>query len=96
MSMPSPISTSSPKRSGPARHAFVRATKQGEIGKAAALIKATEIRTSAAKVYFNYSRPFLIDGSTTRLVSDNVIAQDDFPSGHCGAAAASPGRSWRW
>ena len=66
-------------------------TKQGEIGKAAALIKATEIRTSAAKVYLNYSRPLLIDGSTTRLVPDNVIAQDGapysdsggvFPSGH--------------
>ena len=76
MSMPSPISTSSPKRSGPGLGMpSSELTKQGEIGKAAALIKATEIRTSAAKVYLNYSRPLLIDGSTTWLVPDNVIAQ---------------------
>lgn len=71
--------------------AFLRAYEKGEIGKAAALIKATEISTAAAKTYFNYPRPFLVDGNTIRLVPDAYVAADGvpytatggaFPSGH--------------
>ncbi len=72
-------------------HAFLRAYDKGEIGKAAALIKASEISTSAAKTYFNYPRPFLIDGNSIQLVPDNDVTEDGavyksaggaFPSGH--------------
>ncbi len=71
--------------------AFLRAYQAGEIGKAAALIKTTELSTGAAKTYFNYPRPFLIDGTAVRLVPDEYVAKDGvpytasggaFPSGH--------------
>lgn len=71
--------------------AFLAAYDKGEISKAAALIKATEVSTGAAKGYFNYPRPFLIDGNAVQLVNDNYVAKDGapysatggaFPSGH--------------
>lgn len=71
--------------------AFLQAYEKGEIRKAAALIKATEVSTGAAKAYFNYPRPFLIDGNTIQLVPDAYVARDGapysasagaFPSGH--------------
>lgn len=71
--------------------AFLTAYDKGEIGKAAALIKASEVSTSAAKKHFNYSRPFLIKGNTIHLVADETIVKDNqpysadegsFPSGH--------------
>ncbi|WP_412065751.1 acid phosphatase [Rhizobium sp. SYY.PMSO] len=71
--------------------AFLKAYEAGEIGKAAALIKASEISTGAAKAYFNYPRPFLIDNSTIQPVPDNSVSGDGtpyaasggaFPSGH--------------
>jgi len=71
--------------------AFLTAYDKGELGKAAALIKATEISTSAAKKHFDYKRPFLIAGNTIHLVADDVVVKDNkaytadggsFPSGH--------------
>ncbi|WP_039057829.1 phosphatase PAP2 family protein [Enterobacter sp. Bisph1] len=72
-------------------NAFLTAYDKGELGKAAALIKATEISTGAAKKHFNYKRPFLIAGNTVHLVPDDVVVKDNqpysadggaFPSGH--------------
>ncbi|MBK0093431.1 MULTISPECIES: phosphatase PAP2 family protein [Erwiniaceae] len=71
--------------------AFLTAYDKGELGKAAALIKASEVSTGAAKDHFNNPRPFLIDGNTIHLVPDDVIVKDgkpyssgagSFPSGH--------------
>ncbi|QCR35647.1 phosphatase PAP2 family protein [Nissabacter sp. SGAir0207] len=71
--------------------AFLTAYDKGELGKAAALIKASEVSTGAAKKHFNYSRPFLQTGNTIHLVPDDVVIGDDhpytadggaFPSGH--------------
>ena len=71
--------------------AFLAAYDKGEIGKAAALIKASEVSTSAAKKHFNYPRPFLHEGNTIHLVPDDVVVKDNvrytadggsFPSGH--------------
>jgi membrane-associated phospholipid phosphatase len=71
--------------------AFLAAYDKGELSKAAALIKATEISTSAAKKAFNYPRPFLATGNSIHLVPDNVVIHDgkpytadggSFPSGH--------------
>ncbi|QTF08463.1 phosphatase PAP2 family protein [Brenneria izadpanahii] len=72
-------------------NAFITAYNQGEISKAAALIKASEVSTSAAKAHFNYPRPFLQPDNTIHLVPDNVVVKDNkpysatggaFPSGH--------------
>ncbi|KJV47600.1 phosphoesterase PA-phosphatase [Pantoea sp. BL1] len=71
--------------------AFIAAYDKGEINKAAALIKASEVSTSAAKKHFNYPRPFLHEGNTIHLVPDDVVVKDNvrytadggsFPSGH--------------
>ena len=71
--------------------AFLAAYDKGEISKAAALIKASEVSTSAAKKHFNYPRPFLHEGNTIHLVPDDVVVKDNvrytadggsFPSGH--------------
>lgn len=70
--------------------AFLRAYNKGELGKAAALIKASEVSTSAAKKQFNYPRPFLVT-TTLHPVPDNAVVKDNkpytategsFPSGH--------------
>ncbi len=71
--------------------AFISAYDKGELGKAAALIKASEVSTSAAKKHFNYPRPFLVQGNSIHLVADDVVVKDtkpytadggSFPSGH--------------
>ncbi|NIG13145.1 phosphatase PAP2 family protein [Pantoea sp. Cy-640] len=71
--------------------AFLAAYDKGEIAQAAALIKASEVSTSAAKKHFNYPRPFLQPGNTIHLVPDDVVINDNqrytadggsFPSGH--------------
>lgn len=71
--------------------AFLTAYDKGELNKAAALIKATEISTSAAKKHFHYPRPFQVEGNSIKLVADDVVVQDNhpytadggaFPSGH--------------
>lgn len=71
--------------------AFIAAYNKGELSKAAALIKASEVSTSAAKKHFDYKRPFQIDGNTIHLVPDDVVIKDNtpytanggsFPSGH--------------
>ena len=71
--------------------AFIAAYDKGELSKAAALIKASEVSTSAAKKHFNYPRPFLHEGNTIHLVPDDVVVKDNvrytadggsFPSGH--------------
>lgn len=71
--------------------AFIAAYDKGELSKAAALIKATEISTGEAKKHFNYKRPFLIEGNTIHQVPDDVVVKDNkpyaadggsFPSGH--------------
>lgn len=71
--------------------AFLSAYDKGELSKAAALIKASEVSTGAAKKHFNNPRPFLIQGNTIHLVPDDVVVKDNkpytadggsFPSGH--------------
>lgn len=71
--------------------AFLTAYDKGELGKAAALIKASEVSTSAAKKYFHYPRPFQVPGNTIHLTPDDVVVKDghpytadgaSFPSGH--------------
>ncbi|CAO95511.1 acid phosphatase [Erwinia tasmaniensis] len=71
--------------------AFIRAYNKGELSKAAALIKASEVSTSEAKKHFGYPRPFLIPANTIHLVPDSAIVKDNhpytadggaFPSGH--------------
>ncbi|MDE1996884.1 MAG: phosphatase PAP2 family protein [Rhizobiaceae bacterium] len=69
--------------------AFLTAYEKGEISKAAALIKATEVSTGAAKSYFNYPRPFLIDGNAIQLVHDNYVAKDGVPYSASGGAFPS-------
>ncbi|WP_312626873.1 phosphatase PAP2 family protein [Scandinavium sp.] len=71
--------------------AFLAAYDKGELSKAAALIKASEVSTGAAKKHFNYARPFLAQGNTIHLVPDDTVVKDNkpytagggsFPSGH--------------
>lgn len=71
--------------------AFIRAYDKGELGKAAALLKASEVSTGEAKKHFDYKRPFLIPGNTIHLVPDSAVVKDNhpytadggsFPSGH--------------
>jgi len=75
--------------------AFLNAYNKGEIGKAAALIKASEVSTGAAKSHFNYPRPFLMPGNTIHAVPDTAVVKDNqpyqasegsFPSGHTNTA----------
>lgn len=71
--------------------AFLTAYDKGELGKAAALIKASEVSTGTAKKYFHYPRPFQVPGNTIHLTPDDVVVKDghpytagggSFPSGH--------------
>ncbi|MFG1173386.1 phosphatase PAP2 family protein [Erwiniaceae bacterium CAU 1747] len=71
--------------------AFIRAYDKGELGKAAALLKASEVSTGEAKKHFDYQRPFLIPGNTIHRVPDSAVIKDNhpytadggsFPSGH--------------
>ncbi|HGS7525177.1 acid phosphatase [Klebsiella variicola] len=71
--------------------AFLTAYDQGALGKAAALIKASEVSTGEAKKHFNNPRPFLVQGNTIHPVPDDVVVKDNqpytadggsFPSGH--------------
>ncbi|MCS2171062.1 phosphatase PAP2 family protein [Scandinavium sp. TWS1a] len=71
--------------------AFITAYDKGELNKAAALIKASEVSTGAAKKHFNYARPFLVQSNTIHLVPDDTVVKDNqpytadggsFPSGH--------------
>ncbi|ATO32708.1 Major phosphate-irrepressible acid phosphatase [Dickeya dianthicola] len=71
--------------------AFLNVYQKGEMGKAAALIKATNVSTSAAKKAFNYPRPFKRPGNRIHLVADSAVVADNarytasggsFPSGH--------------
>jgi membrane-associated phospholipid phosphatase len=75
--------------------AFLNAYNKGEIGKAAALIKATEVGTGSAKKQFNNPRPFLIDGNSIHFVPDTAVVKDNkpysategsYPSGHTNTA----------
>jgi len=75
--------------------AFLNAYNKGEIGRAAALIKASEVSTGAAKTHFNYPRPFLMPGNTIHAVPDTAVVKDNqpyqasegsFPSGHTNTA----------
>lgn len=74
--------------------AFVSAYNKGELGQAAALIKASEVSTSEAKKHFDYKRPFLIPANSIHLVPDSAVVNDNhpytadggsFPSGHTNA-----------
>lgn len=71
--------------------AFVNAYNKGELGKAAALIKASEVSTGEAKKHFDNKRPFLIPANTIHLVPDTAVVKDNqpytadggsYPSGH--------------
>lgn len=70
-------------------NAYLSAYEKGEIKKAAALMKASEVSTGAAKSYFNYPRPFLIDQNRIRLVLDEKIIADGEPYGATGGAFPS-------
>lgn len=59
--------------------AFLTAYNKGELSKAAALIKASEVSTSAAKKHFNYPRPFLVAGNTLHNVTDDAVVKDHQP-----------------
>lgn len=72
-------------------NAFISAYHRGELRKAAALIKATEINTANAKRHFDYPRPFLQPNTPLHLVPDTAVIGDNkpytasggaFPSGH--------------
>ncbi|MDU3076929.1 MAG: phosphatase PAP2 family protein [Mixta calida] len=69
--------------------AFLTAYDKGELAKAAALIKASEISTSAAKDYFHYPRPFLQPGNQIHQVPDDVVVKDGKPYGASGGAFPS-------
>jgi len=69
--------------------AFIRAYDNGEIGKTAALLKASEVSTGAAKNHFNYKRPFLIPGNSIHLVPDSAVVKDNHPYGADGGAFPS-------
>lgn len=71
--------------------AFIRAYDKGELGRAAALLKASEVSTGEAKKHFDNKRPFLIAGNTIHRVPDTAVVKDghpytadggSFPSGH--------------
>lgn len=71
--------------------AFLDVYQKGDIGKAAALIKATNVSTSMAKNTFDYPRPFRQKGNSIHLVADTAVVMDNarytasggsFPSGH--------------
>ncbi|MXS20114.1 acid phosphatase [Pseudomonas oryzihabitans] len=71
--------------------AFLDAYERGELGKAAALIKASEVSTAPAKKHFDYPRPFLRPEHPVTLVQDRVVLGNHqpylasagaFPSGH--------------
>jgi len=71
--------------------AFLDAYDGGQLGKAAALIKASEVSTAPAKKYFDYPRPFLRPEKPVTLVADRVVLGNGqpysasagaFPSGH--------------
>ncbi|VEB52587.1 phosphatase [Salmonella enterica subsp. enterica] len=55
--------------------AFLAAYDKGELGKAAALIKASEVSTGAAKKYFHYPRPYQVPGNTIHLTPDDVVVK---------------------
>ncbi|KFX22099.1 acid phosphatase [Pectobacterium betavasculorum] len=70
---------------------FITAYNHGEIRKAAVLLKLSAVSTSAAKLHFNYPRPFLQPNNTIHLVPDTAVIGDNkpytasggaFPSGH--------------
>jgi hypothetical protein len=61
------------------------------LGKAAALIKASEVSTGAAKKHFNNPRPFLIQGNTIHLVPDDVVVgQPAYTADGGSSPAATP------
>lgn len=71
--------------------AFITAYDHGELNKAAALIKASEVSTGEAKKHFDNKRPFLIPANSIHLVPDTAVVKDNhpytadggsFPSGH--------------
>ena len=72
-------------------NAFLTAYDKGELSKAAALIKASEVSTGTAKKHFNYARPFLVKDNSIHRVPDDTVVKDNapysadggsFPSGH--------------
>ncbi|TCQ94459.1 phosphatase PAP2 family protein [Pseudomonas sp. JUb52] len=72
-------------------NAFLDAYEGGKLGKAAALIKASEVSTAPAKQHFDYPRPFLRLEKPVTLVADRVVLANGapytasagaFPSGH--------------
>lgn len=72
-------------------NAFLDAYEEGKLGKAAALIKASEVSTAPAKQHFDYPRPFLRLEKPVTLVADRVVLANGvpytasagaFPSGH--------------
>lgn len=76
------------RRNGAAAGAGILAAyDKGELGKAAALIKASEVSTGAAK---NISLPasFQVPGNTIHLTPDDVVVKDGHP--YTAGGGASP------
>lgn len=72
-------------------NAFIDVYQRGEMGKAAALIKASAVSTSPAKQFYHYPRPFKQPGNAIHRVPDTAVVNDSvpytasgdaFPSGH--------------
>ncbi|RAT14402.1 phosphatase PAP2 family protein, partial [Lonsdalea quercina] len=72
-------------------NAFIDVYQRGEMGKAAALIKASAVSTLLAKLFYHYPRPFKQPGNAIHLVPDTAVINDfvpytalgdAFPSGH--------------
>lgn len=59
--------------------AFLTACNKGELSKAAALIKASEVSTRAAIKHCSYPRPFLVAGNTIHNVPDDAVVKDNQP-----------------
>ena len=72
-------------------NAFMAAYTDGQLSKAAALLKRTEVDTEPTKDFFAFPRPYNLENSPIVLVNDNYVFQDGqpyvsggfaFPSGH--------------
>lgn len=72
--------------------AFIRAYDAGELKKAAAVLKRSDIQVDEAKKYFNYPRPYAVAGNKVSQIKDEILFKDgqlyssspdnSFPSGH--------------
>lgn len=72
--------------------AFIRAYDLGELKKATAVLRKTDIQVDKAKKFFGYPRPFSVSGNRVSQIKDDILFKDgklyssspdnSFPSGH--------------